>query len=118
VTILGDDLYCKQALCEAFIREGLNFIMVCKHESHKTLTEWVAGPAATGDVQTLELKRRQGKYRYSDTYRFLNQVPVRDGDGALDHVSIARPWIQKNGRPITRRSREEKTWQLAFSDLN
>ncbi len=29
VTILGDDLYCKQPLCEAFIREGLNFI----HES-------------------------------------------------------------------------------------
>jgi hypothetical protein len=44
----------------------------------------VAGLAATGDVQTLEVKRRQGKYRYTDTYRFVNQVPVRDGEGALD----------------------------------
>jgi hypothetical protein len=84
VTILGDDLYCKQPLCEAFIREGLNFILVCKPDSHTTLYEWVAGLAATGDVQTLEVKRRQGKYRYTDTYRFVNQVPVRDGEGALD----------------------------------
>jgi hypothetical protein len=84
VTILGDDLYCKQPLCEAFIREGLNFILVCKPDSHTTLYEWVAGLAATGDVHTLEVKRRQGKYRYTDTYRFVNQVPLRDGEGALD----------------------------------
>jgi hypothetical protein len=86
VTILGDDLYCKQPLCEAFIREGLNFILVCKPDSHTTLYEWVAGLAATGDVHTLEVKRRQGKYRYTDTYRFVNQVPLRDGEGAL-HVN-------------------------------
>jgi len=83
VTILGDDLYCNQPLCEAFIREGLNFILVCKPDSHTTLYEWVAGLAATGDVQTLEVKRRQGKYRYTETYRFVNQVPLRDGEGAL-----------------------------------
>jgi hypothetical protein len=84
VTILGDDLYCKQPLCEAFVRQGLNFILVCKPDSHKTLYEWVAGLAATGDVQTLEVKRRQGKHRYTDTYRFVNQVPLRDGEGALE----------------------------------
>jgi hypothetical protein len=84
VTILGDDLYCKQPLCEAFIREGLNFILVCKPDSHKTLYEWVAGLAATGDVQTLEVNRRAGKHRYTDTYRFVEQVPLRDGKGALD----------------------------------
>jgi hypothetical protein len=84
VTILGDDLYCKQPLCEAFLGQGLNFILVCKPDSHKTLYEWVAGLAATGDVQTLEINRRQGKHRYTDTYRFVNQVPVRDGEGALE----------------------------------
>jgi hypothetical protein len=84
VTILGDDLYCKQPLCEAFIREGLNFILVCKPDSHKTLYEWVAELAATGDVQTREIKRRKGKHRYTDTYRFANQVPLRDGEEALD----------------------------------
>jgi len=83
VTVLGDDLYCKQPLCDAFIREGLNFILVCKPDSHKTLYEWVAGLEATGDVQTLEVKRREGKHRYTDTYRFARQVPLRDGEGAL-----------------------------------
>ena len=84
VTILGDDLYCKQPLCEAFIREELNFILVCKPDSHQTLYEWVAGLEATGDVEMLEVKRRKGKKRYTDTYRFVNQVPLRDGEGALD----------------------------------
>jgi len=84
VTILGDDLYCKQPLCQAFIQEGLNFILVCKPDSHKTLYEWVAGLAATGDVQTIEIKRRKGKHRYTDTYRFVDQLPLRDGEEALD----------------------------------
>ena len=84
VTVLGDDLYCKQPLCEAFIHEGLNFILVCKPDSHKTLYEWVAGLAATGDVQTIEIKRRKGKIHYTDTYRFANRVPLRDGEGALE----------------------------------
>jgi hypothetical protein len=83
VTILGDDLYCKQPLCEAFIREGFNFIRVCKPSSHKTLYEWVSGLAATGDVQTLKVERREGKRRSTDFYRFANPVPVRDGEGAL-----------------------------------
>jgi len=84
VTILGDDLYCKQPLCETFIREGMNFILVCKPNSHKTLYEWVAGLVATGNVQTLEVERRKGKHRYTDTYRFVSKVPLRDGEGALD----------------------------------
>jgi hypothetical protein len=33
VTILGDDLYCKQPLCEALLGQGLNFILVCKPDS-------------------------------------------------------------------------------------
>jgi hypothetical protein len=71
-------------LCETFLRQGLNFILVCKPDSHKTLSEWVAGLAATGDVQTFELNRRQGKHHYTDTYRFVNQVPLRDGEAALE----------------------------------
>lgn len=83
VTILGDDLYCKQPLCEAVRQQGLNFILVCKPDSHRTLYEWVAGLAATGDVQTLTIERRQGKRTYTDAYRFVSQVPLRNGDDAL-----------------------------------
>jgi len=30
VTILGDDLYCKQPFCELLLDHGFNFILVCK----------------------------------------------------------------------------------------
>ena len=84
ITILGDDLYCKQPLCEAIRQQGLNFILVCKADSHKTLYEWVAGLAATDDVSTLSIERRQGKRTYTDRYRFVNQVPLRDANHALE----------------------------------
>ena len=83
ITLLGDDLYCKQPVCEAIRQQGLNFILVCKPDSHKTLYEWVAGLEASGAVQTLRIERRQGKRRYTDTYRFVSQVPLRDGEDAL-----------------------------------
>jgi hypothetical protein len=83
ITILGDDLYCKQPLCEAIREQGLSFILVCKPDSHPTLYEWVAGLAGTGDVQTLSVERRQGPRAYTDSYRFASQVPLRDGDDAL-----------------------------------
>ena len=82
ITILGDDLYCKQPLCQAILQQGLNFILVCKPDSHKRLYERVAGLAATGDVQTRTVERRRGKR--TDTYRFVNQVPLRDGEDALE----------------------------------
>jgi len=37
-TILGDDLYSCQPLCQLILDEKLNFILVCKPESHKTLS--------------------------------------------------------------------------------
>jgi hypothetical protein len=83
ITLLGDDLYCKQPVCEAIRQQELNFILVCKPDSHKTLYEWVAGLAASSAVQTLRIERRQGKRRYTDTYRFVSQVPLRDGEDAL-----------------------------------
>ncbi len=84
ITVLGDDLYCKQPLCEAITAQGMNFILVCKPSSHKTLYDWVDGLEVTGGVQTVVIKRREGKHRYTDTYRFVNQVPLRDGEDALD----------------------------------
>ena len=79
VTLLGDDLYSRQPLCEHVIAAGLNFIFVCKPQSHTTLTEWLDGL----DVETLTIVRRKGKRRETDTYRFAQQLPIRDGEKAL-----------------------------------
>jgi hypothetical protein len=85
LTMLGDDLYCKQPLCILMLDEGLDFILVCKPDSHKTLYEWVEELDAMQCVQTVVEKRWTGKVHEIDTYRLVNQVPLRDGDDAL-HV--------------------------------
>jgi len=84
VTLLGDDLYSRQPLCEHALAAGLNFIFVCKPSSHQTLYEWLDGLSTTPGVHTLTQERRQGKRRERDTYRFANALPLRDGDDALE----------------------------------
>ena len=79
VTLLGDDLYSRQPLCEHAIAAGLNFIFVCKPQSHPTLYDWLDGL----NVETLTIVRRKGKRRETDTYRFAQQLPIRDGEKAL-----------------------------------
>jgi len=82
-TLLGDDLYSRQPLCAQIVDEELNFIFVCKPSSHKTLYEWIDSLETTGNVSKVEVKSRQGKKTRIYTYRFVNEVPLRDGDDAL-----------------------------------
>lgn len=79
VTLLGDDLYCHQPLCELLLQQQFNFILVCRPDSHKTLYEHLEGLT----LPTLILKRWTGKREETYTYRYLNQVPLRDGHDAL-----------------------------------
>jgi hypothetical protein len=83
ITILGDDLYCKQPICNLILYHGLDFILICKPDSHKTLYQWLEELDALGAVETLVEKRWTGKEYHIDTYRFVNQVPLRDGQDAL-----------------------------------
>jgi hypothetical protein len=39
VTVLGDDLYCHQPLCQQLLAQGFNLSLVCRPESHATLYE-------------------------------------------------------------------------------
>tara|TARA_A100001391_G_C5069226_1_gene277895 strand:+ start:450 stop:1787 length:1338 start_codon:yes stop_codon:yes gene_type:complete len=82
-TLLGDDLYCHQPMCQHALDHGLSFIFVCKRPSHRTLYEWVDEFAEIDALDSLVVERRHGKQRYTDTYRFINDVPIRDGDDAL-----------------------------------
>lgn len=82
-TVLGDDLYCHQPFCEQVLAQGCAFIFVCKPASHTLLYEWVADFERTGEVATRVKTRWDGKQRLTDTYRWLNALPLRDGDDAL-----------------------------------
>ena len=79
VTILGDDLYGHQPLCQLLLVQQVNFILVCRPESHTTLYEHLEGIP----LPTVVTKRWTGKVEEIYTYRYLNGVPLKDGDDAL-----------------------------------
>ena len=64
------------------MQNGLDFILVCKPDSHKTLYQWVEELDGLQAVETVVKKRWTGKTHHIDTYRFVNQVPLRDGEDA------------------------------------
>lgn len=76
VTIVGDDLYCRQPMCQLIQDQGLNFILTCKEESHSTLYEYV--DFLKEDIRTVQVLRWKGKKQFKDTYRFVNTVPLRN----------------------------------------
>jgi hypothetical protein len=90
-TMLGDDLYCHQPVCQQLLGQGLNFILVCRPESHTTLYEHLEGI----DLPTLTTKRWTGKVEETYTYRYLNGVPLKDGEDALRvnwcELTVSRP---------------------------
>lgn len=61
VTLLGDDLYSRQPICELALEKNYNFIFVCRETSHKTLYEWLGFLERSGEVTTLEKKEWNGK---------------------------------------------------------
>lgn len=53
ITLLGDDLYCNHPICETVLKQGYDFIFVCKQTSHPELSDWVDYLNRVGGVQTL-----------------------------------------------------------------
>lgn len=83
ITILGDDLYCRQPMCQLVLSKGFNFVFVCKPDSHKTLYQWVELLEEHGDLNQFVLFRWNGRYREIYTYKYANDVPLRDSKDAL-----------------------------------
>lgn len=84
ITVLGDDLYCRQPFARRVLAQGAHFIFVCKPSSHPTLASEIEGLSRLpGGLPTLVRTRWTGKRRETDTYRFLSGIPLRDGKDAL-----------------------------------
>ena len=107
VTILGDDLYCKQPFCELLRHDGFNFIFVCKPDSHKTLYDWIAALEAAGDLQHCTLRRWNGRFHEIHTYRYANSVPLREGEDAL--------WLNWCELSITKETDGTRLYHNAFA---
>ena len=83
VTLLGDDLYAHQPFCRQALLHGFHFLFTCKPESHKTLYQWVGLLQPGSDLGTLTQRVKVGAHFHTFTYRFANEVPLAEGEGAL-----------------------------------
>jgi len=83
VTLLGDDLFSKQPFCEQAAKTGFHYLLTCKSSSHKYLYEWIQAAEVGVDITQVVRKPWTGKERLYERYRFMNDVPIRDGDDAL-----------------------------------
>lgn len=83
MTLLGDDLYSRQSICELAISQGYNFIFVALPTSHKTLYKWLEFLEKNGDVIRGERKiYEKGKGRIY-RYKYINKVPLREKKPSL-----------------------------------
>jgi len=126
-TILADDLYSRQPMCEEILDKGLNFILVCKPDSHKTLYEYldVYGKSdsicktretnktrktnKTGEtklIHKLKQTKWNGKYWEVWKYKYAFDLPLKDGKDALE-VN----WCELT---ITNKDTGKKTYQNSF----
>jgi hypothetical protein len=91
VTVLGDDLYCHQPLCQLLLEQQFNFILTCLPTSHQTLYEHLEGLSLPTVIRT----KWTGKVEEIYTYRYLNRVPIKDGEDALlvnwCELTVTRP---------------------------
>ncbi len=83
VTLLGDDLYSRQPICELALEKDYNFIFVCRETSHKTLYEWLEFLDKSGEVKTLEKKEWNGRKELIYRDRYTNKIPLKDGENSL-----------------------------------
>lgn len=59
ITLLGDDLYSRQSICELALGQGYNFIFVALPSSDKSLYEWLEFWEKNGEVIKGKIKKYQ-----------------------------------------------------------
>lgn len=100
-TLLGDDLYSNQPLCQLILDNKMNFIFVCKPDSHKILYEWLDFLDKNDDIEQTTCRRWNGRFTEIITCRYVSDVPLRGGETALNvnwlEVTITH---SKTGQPL------------------
>jgi hypothetical protein len=82
-TLLGDDLYACQPICELFLASGFNFILVCKPDSHVVMTQQLEFLSKNDLVERVSHRHWNGRFAERHEYQFVNGVPLRGGEDAL-----------------------------------
>jgi hypothetical protein len=77
VTLLGDDLYSRQPMCEEIIASGMNFIFTCLPTSHTSLYPALEKLESEGKVQTLRTEKWNKSSKEIYSYRYVNRISLR-----------------------------------------
>ena len=83
IIITGDDLFSRDPFCKSLLINGFHFILVCKPSSHTTLYQYVAELEQANDITIISRRQWNGKFHELHTYRYANNVPLKQGDDAL-----------------------------------
>jgi len=108
ITLLGDDLYAHYPFCRLALDKQFNFILTCKPDSHQTLYDWLDYLQAKPDESLPTLRQRlwNGQFGEIWTYRYINQVPLRN-----DEETLFVNWCELT---ITHEDTDEEIYHNAF----
>lgn len=104
VTIMGDDLYASQPFLEMVREAEMNFLCVCKPQSHQYLEECVESLRGTGDTETLQTTEWTGKEHRTTRYEWAEDVPIRSTEDAMQVGWLSVVVTGEDGRTIYRNS--------------
>ncbi len=83
ITLLGDDLYSRQPICELALKQGYNFIFVALASSHKSLYEWLEFLENNGEIIKGQVRKYQKNKLLYYRYKYVNNVPLRETEPSL-----------------------------------
>ncbi|MBF2027661.1 MAG: ISNCY family transposase, partial [Oscillatoriales cyanobacterium C42_A2020_001] len=83
ITLLGDDLYSHQPMCQQCLELGINFIFTALPDSHPALYERLHVLEVIGAIEHLAVRQSDQGAATMYHYRYTNLVPIRDSHPAL-----------------------------------
>ncbi|MCI5209321.1 MAG: hypothetical protein D3910_11130 [Candidatus Electrothrix sp. ATG2] len=83
IIIMGDDLFSRNPFCILLLTHCFHFVLVCKPSSHTTLYQHVSALEKVDDITIISRRKWNGQFHELHTYRYANNLPLKQGDDAL-----------------------------------
>ena len=100
VTVMGDDMFANQPFLTQVSEAEMNFLCICKPQSHRYLTEYIESLRATGEIEHLTETEKSKRETRTITYEWIEDVPIRDGDDAMRANWLSVAILGKDGKRI------------------
>lgn len=104
VTIMGDDIYATQSFLSQVREAELNFLCVCKPQSHKYLGEYIESLRTSGDLEHTSETFWTGRERRTAVYEWAEDVPIRSTADAMPVTWVSVEITTDDGRRVYRNS--------------